>query len=109
MKNILIFGMILFGFSAFGQEKVEETELKKTSEEITFRCGTPTGVYSIEGIKLRPLNTDGYFMLNTKIIQPTETNEQPNGTMPLSKDLPFVHTIRGVVYTADHLKYTPRR
>lgn len=43
-----------------------------------------------------------------ELIQPTVVNELPNGTMPLSKDLPFVHTIRGTVYTYEHLKYQVR-
>ena len=42
------------------------------------------------------------------IVQPTHINELPNGTMPLSKDLPYVHTIRGYVYTAEHLRYSVR-
>lgn len=40
--------------------------------------------------------------------QPTQVEELLNGTMPLSKELPFVHTIRGATYTYDHLRYTVR-
>ena len=44
----------------------------------------------------------------TEIFQPTEVHELPNGTIPLSKDLPFVHTIRGYTYTYEHLRYSVR-
>jgi hypothetical protein len=47
-----------------------------------------------------------YWQVELK--QPTQVEELPNGTMPLSESLPYVHTLRGATYTYDHLIYTVR-
>ncbi len=108
MNKITFIIAIFIGFTAFGQEEANENIQEKGSQEPEIGC-----IIWPEDIKVRPLafSADDYFRAQ---ILPNnyETNinvfGSPNGSMPLSKDLPFVHTIRGAVYTADYLKYTPR-
>jgi hypothetical protein len=67
------------------------------------------GPQFVQDIKIREcyvLTNKAYWQAQLK--QPTQIDEQPNGTMPLSEELPFVHTLRGATYTYDHLRYTVR-
>ena len=91
--------MMAFALSAFaGNPETKQVEKDiKTVQQLELR--------SIPEV-ISEWDTDRYF--RGAFIQPTEVNELPNGTMPLSEDLPFVHTIRGSVYTADFLRYTVR-
>ncbi len=67
------------------------------------------GPQFVQDIKIREcyvLTNDAYWQ--TQLKQPTQLEELPNGTMLLSKKLPYVHTLRGATYTYDHLRYTVR-
>ena len=103
MRATLTVIITIFAFAAYGQEKVE-------GQEGNLRiCHTPGEQVVIDGIKPRTLECYSFYTIeSSRVIQPTEVNELPTGTMPLSEDLPYVHTIRGTVYTADHLRYTVR-
>ena len=101
MKYSLAFFALFLGLFCSAQE------IKKVNSEPTKTCIIPP--LEIEDLKIAACYVlpEDWF-LQSQIQQPTRINEQPNGTMPLSKELPYVHTIRGAVYTYDHLRYTPR-
>jgi hypothetical protein len=108
MKNTLLIFAIFLGITAFGQEQIEAIDSNTVTELKIGPCGiVGTQIYYNDGVPLG-IKADRTRINLNEIIQPTETNELSNGTMPLSKELPYVHTIRGYAYTADYLRYTPR-
>ena len=103
MKAIFTILAAMLVLNVFGQEKAEE---KETNLRI---CGSESELVYIDGIKHRTLECYTFYSIeSSRVIQPTAVNELPNGTMPLSEELPYVHTIRGAVYTYDHIRYTVR-
>ena len=102
MKTIITLSAMVIALGAFGQEEKNLTEnnLRICHDGVTEIC--------IDGVRLENMTFSFFRVFEPQIIQPTTVNELPNGTMPLSEDLPFVHTIRGSVYTADFLRYTVR-
>ena len=100
MKKILLFTLMISGFGLFAQEG----ETPKTVMLDQAETGCIIQPKHIEPVRL----VDANYCFRAQIIQPTQVNELPNGTMPLSEDLPYVQTIRGVVYTFDHIRYTAR-
>jgi hypothetical protein len=113
MKTLItLFGIVL-GFGTMAQEQVQELKPRKINLiQVEQPVAEEQEVQYFEwpGCILRfidpasPSRKVDYSMVS----QPTTINELPNGTMPLSEDLPYVHTIRGAVYTADYLRYTVR-
>lgn len=126
MKNTLLIFAIFLGMTVFGQEEraqIEVSELKvlplqiqykperqetSGSDETSYAQITSCSGNGFRSIGSRFADSEAILYWRSQVIQPTETNELPNGTMPLSKDLPYVHTLRGYTYTADYLRYTPR-
>ena len=103
MKTLFTALATILVLGVFAQDKTEEKE-----NNLRICAGGGELVY-IDGVKPRTLECYSFYTIeSSRVIQPTEVNELPTGTMPLSEDLPFVHTIRGTVYTADHLRYTVR-
>ena len=100
MKKILVFALLFSGFGLFAQEKQTNGTVSIERKEI----GCIIQPRYIEPVRIVDVN----YYFRAQILQPTTVNEQPNGTMPLSKDLPYVQTIRGAVYTFDYIRYTAR-
>lgn len=101
MKKFFAFSLLLissFGVMAQAQNQEGTTTIER--DEIT--C-----IIQPKHLPIKVLIDVRYFF-RAQIIQPTAVNELPNGTMPLSEDLPYVQTIRGAVYTFDHIRYTVR-
>jgi hypothetical protein len=99
MKARVTIILLAFALGAFaGNPETKEAEKNlKTVQQLELR----------EIPALVPeWDTDRYF--RGVLIQPTEVNEAATGTMPLSAELPFVHTLRGTVYTFEHIRYTVR-
>lgn len=99
MKNIIALFACLITLGAIAQNETETRVLEKS--EIV--CIIPQK--RIEPIVYQ-WDANAYHRAQLK--QPVLTNEQIYGTMPLSEDLPFVHTLRGAVYTFDYIRATAR-
>jgi len=106
MKNILLLFVLLLGFAAQAQEKPAE-EIK------TIKIEDPGKICILWPQELKPIplvfNADDYY--RSQVVQvPSEVKvgTTPVGSMQLSEDLPFVHTINGSVYTFDFLRYSVR-
>ena len=100
MKKSLLFALLVSGFGLFAQ--VEETPVPVKNDQREIYC-------VIQPRHIKPvLLVDAKYYFRAQIIQPTQVNELPNGTMQLSEDLPYVQTLRGAVYTFDHIRNTAR-
>ena len=106
MKIVSLLIALFFIIPAFAQESkvITVDKIKPLNTKRDIMKHGPDFVHEIK----TPRCLDAIVWPNFVSIQPSEVNELPNGTLPLSKDLPFVHTIRGAVYTYDHLKYQVR-
>lgn len=99
MKTTITIFAIALALGAAAQEELKTIVLKESE----IGCIIPPR--SIEPT-VYVWDADAYYRAQIK--QPILSNEQFYGTMPLSEDLPFVHTLRGSVYTFDFLQYTVR-
>lgn len=108
MKNTILLFALFLGFATFGQDKpVEEIKTLKIQEPKDVCILWPAE------LKSPPLvfNADDYY--RGQVVQaPFEykvgTSQAGTGSMPLSEDLPFVHTLNGSVYTFDYLRNSIR-
>ena len=108
MKVIATILFLTLGLTTFAQEEsrtISADQIKEMTKRDIMKHG-PDVVPELKIRKCYAAPENWYWQYALK--QPTHVEELPNGTMALSKELPFVHTLRGATYTYDHLRYLVR-
>ena len=108
MKAVATIVLLAIGLVAYAQNEpktISVDQIKEMPKRDIMKHG-PDFVRGLEIPECYVAPDNWYWQVALK--QPTQVEELPNGTMPLTKELPFVHTLRGATYTYDHLRYTVR-
>jgi hypothetical protein len=108
MKAIVTFLLALFTISVSAQDQPKTLSVDQLQDfpQRNIISDSPVAVPDLKISECYAAAKHWYWQVELK--QPTQVEELPNGTMPLSESLPYVHTLRGATYTYDHLRYTVR-